>query len=79
MVSLLVPFTGARVPKVAVRPIAIRTADGRTPAPWEVTALEIMVGNRRHVYVDFHMAWTMAWTAGGLAGDQRVFHSAAQE
>lgn len=77
MVSLLVPFTGGRTPKVAVRPIAIRTADGRTPAPWEVTALEIMIGGRRHVYVDFHMAWNMAWTAGGITGDQRVFHSAA--
>ena len=78
MVSLLVPFTGRRAPKVTVRPIALRTADGWTPSPWEVTALEIMIGRRRHVYVDFHMAWNLAWTAGGMAGDQRVFHSAAQ-
>lgn len=78
MVSLLVPFTHGRMPKVAVRPIPLRTADGRSPTPWEATALEIKIGGRRHVYVDFHMAWNMAWTAGGFSGEGRVFHSAVR-
>jgi hypothetical protein len=79
MASVLVPFTGGRKPKVTVRPITIRTADGREPTPWEVTALEIGINGRRDVYVDFHMAWHLAWTAGGFSGTGRLFHSADSE
>lgn len=74
-VSVLVPFVGARPPKVEARLLGVE-ADGRTLSPWEATGLEVRVDGRRDVYVDQHMIWTLPWRAGGKRGRGRVFHSA---
>lgn len=77
LVTLLVPFAEAAVPAVDLRALPVE-CDNRTLAPWEATALEITIDDRRDVYFDQHMAWNLPWRAGGYTGDGRLFHSACR-
>ncbi len=73
LVTLLAPFTGA-MPDVQVQLLEIE-ADGRVLAPWEATALEIVIEGRRDVYVDLHMQWNLPWRVAEFSGETRLFHS----
>jgi len=74
-VTCLVPFTEDELPDLDVQMLAIE-CDDRILDPWEATAVEINISDRRDVYVDFHMQWNLPWRAGGIEGDARLFHSA---
>ncbi len=75
-VTLLVPFENESVPEVEVSLLDVE-ADARTLSPWEATALSITIDGHRDVYFDQHMHWNLPWKAGGIAGQGRLFHSAA--
>ena len=72
---VFVPFAGAAAPNVLVEQVAI-ASDDRLLAPHEGTALAISIDGRRDVFVCLHTKWSLAWRAGGCAGDARLFHSA---
>jgi hypothetical protein len=74
MATVLVPFLNDKVPDVKVTVLAVEQ-DERLVAPYETTALAIVIDGKRDVYVDQHMHWNLPWNAGGHAGVARLFHS----
>lgn len=73
LVTVLAPF-GQTAPRLTARLLPVITAD-RELSPWEATGLEIVIDDRRDVYVDIHTHWHQAWSCGDCAGDARLFHS----
>ncbi|MFW6060633.1 MAG: alginate lyase family protein [Phycisphaeraceae bacterium] len=73
-VTVLVPFIGARPPRVAAHLLELE-ADVQTLSPWEATALHIEIDGQRDLYVDHHMHWHLPWRAGGYEDTARLHHS----
>ncbi|MHB9129915.1 MAG: heparinase II/III domain-containing protein [Armatimonadota bacterium] len=74
LVTLLAPFLGKNVPTIQANLLPVQIEE-RELTSFEATGLEIIIDGQRDVYVDIHTHWHQAWTCGGYAGEERLFHS----